>query len=132
MTCLLHPTTQLQPHATTCISSSALMTLRRVMEESSRDQTYMWIRSPQTRRAHNCRGKVREGMEVGRTHLSHSSTVQRDACMFFSAASPTLFRAGSSLSHADSMLRASGWKLMAFEVYSPAGLACILPSREGT
>lgn len=37
---------------------------------------YTWISSPKSRRAYSCRGKIKEGMEVGRIHLFPSSIVQ--------------------------------------------------------
>lgn len=83
---------------------------------------------PKTRRAHSCGGKIKEETEVGRTYLFLPPPC-RYVCIFFSAASLTLFKASLFLSHTDC---AGSCKLVALEIYSPVAPVRILPSRAGT
>jgi len=64
------------PHPALSAQCFQLMSYKGAIEERSRAQMHTWISCPKTRRAHSCRGNIKEGMEVGRTHLSPSSTAQ--------------------------------------------------------
>lgn len=72
--------------------------------------------------------RLKKGQRVGRTYLFLPPPC-RYVCTFFSAASPTLFKASLFLSHTDC---AGSCKLVALEIYSPVAPARILPSRVGT